>query len=331
MKTMAFFNNKGGVGKTSLVYHLAWMYADLGLRVLAADLDPQANLTSMFLDEDRLEELWPDAPHTQSILATVQPILEGTGDIAKPHIEEVDDNIGLVVGDLGLSTFEDKLSDAWPRCLDRDVAAFRVVSAFYRMLAQAADLRKADVVLVDVGPNLGAINRAALLATEYVVIPLAPDLFSLQGLRNLGPTLRDWRAGWHDRLERNPNPQLILPRGTIQPVGYVILQHAMRLDRPVKAYGRWMNRIPLEYRRSVLATVEDNLPRVDSDPYCIATLKHYRSLMPMAMDARKPMFFLKPADGAIGSHLAAVHDCYMDFKRLAVSIAQRCAIALPDR
>ena len=50
MKTLAFFNNKGGVGKTSLVYHLAWMFADHGIPVLAADLDPQANLTAMFLD-----------------------------------------------------------------------------------------------------------------------------------------------------------------------------------------------------------------------------------------------------------------------------------------
>lgn len=64
---VAFFNNKGGVGKTSLVYHLAWMYADLGLRVIAADLDPQANLTSAFLDEGRLEQLWPDGPHTNTI------------------------------------------------------------------------------------------------------------------------------------------------------------------------------------------------------------------------------------------------------------------------
>lgn len=38
MKTIAFFNNKGGVGQTSLVYHLAWMYADLGVSVVAADL-----------------------------------------------------------------------------------------------------------------------------------------------------------------------------------------------------------------------------------------------------------------------------------------------------
>ena len=55
IRVLTFFNNKGGVGKTSLVYHLAWMYADLGVKVVAADLDPQANLTSMFLDEDYLE------------------------------------------------------------------------------------------------------------------------------------------------------------------------------------------------------------------------------------------------------------------------------------
>ena len=54
MKTIAFFNNKGGVGKTSLVYHLAWMFADHGIKTLAVDLDPQANLTAMFLDEERL-------------------------------------------------------------------------------------------------------------------------------------------------------------------------------------------------------------------------------------------------------------------------------------
>ena len=54
---ITFFNNKGGVGKTSLVYHLAWMFADIKLRVIAADLDPQGNLTSAFLDNERLEQV----------------------------------------------------------------------------------------------------------------------------------------------------------------------------------------------------------------------------------------------------------------------------------
>ena len=55
---IAFFNNKGGVGKTSLVYHVAWMLAEQGYRILTADLDPQGNLSAAFLDESRLEKLW---------------------------------------------------------------------------------------------------------------------------------------------------------------------------------------------------------------------------------------------------------------------------------
>ena len=74
MKTIALFNNKGGVGKTSLVYHLAWMYADLGVQVVVADLDPQANLTSMFLDEDRMEQLWPDGDHPQTVFGALRPL-----------------------------------------------------------------------------------------------------------------------------------------------------------------------------------------------------------------------------------------------------------------
>ena len=330
MITIAFFNNKGGVGKTSLVYHLAWMFADLGVPVLAADLDPQANLTSMFLEEDRLEALWPDGEHPQSVLGMIRPILRGTGDILSPHVEAVSDNIGLIVGDLGLSLFEDKLSDAWPRCLDRDESAFRIISAFYRLLAQGAQTSQAGLVLVDVGPNLGAINRAAIIASRHVVVPLAPDLFSLQGLRNLGPTLRRWRDEWDDRLARNPDPELLLPQRGMVPAGYIIVQHAMRLDRPVKAYGRWMERIPAEYRQAVLDEPTDHTPGVETDPHCLSLLKNYRSLMPMAMEARKPMFHLRPADGAIGAHAAAVQMCYQDFKVLASKVAQQIGFALPS-
>jgi cellulose biosynthesis protein BcsQ len=326
MKTIAFFNNKGGVGKTSLVYHLCWMFADLGVKVVAADLDPQANLTSMFLDEDRLEELWPDNDHPQTVLGSIKPILKGTGDILEPHLENITDNISLVPGDLGLSTFEDKLSDAWPRCLDRKEDSFRIVSSFYRIIAQAANRQQAQVVLIDVGPNLGAINRAVIIASDFVTIPLAPDLFSLQGLKNLGPTLRDWRDGWKERLEKRP-PELNLPTGNMSPVGYVIMQHAMRADRPVKAYQRWMDRIPLIYRASVLNKSDGKAPPISRDNHCISMLKHYRSLMPLAMEARKPMFFLKPADGAIGTHISAVEDCFKDFRILAKAILDKCGIS----
>ena len=74
MKAVAFLNNKGGVGTTSLVYHLAWMYHDLGRRVVAADLDPQSNLTSMFIPEERLEEVWPTGPSAPMLPRCRMPI-----------------------------------------------------------------------------------------------------------------------------------------------------------------------------------------------------------------------------------------------------------------
>ena len=329
MKTIAFFNNKGGVGKTSLVYHLAWMYADLGLSVVAADLDPQANLTSMFLDDDRLEALWPDDEHTETLFGALQPLLEGTGDVAEPHVEEIRPGLGLLVGDLKLSASEDELSSQWPDSLDRKARAFRVLSAMWRVIERAARAREAAVVLIDVGPNLGALNRAALVAAEQVAIPLAPDLYSLQGLKNLGPTLRRWRHEWAERLPRNPVADLELPAGQMTPAGYVVMQHAVRLDRPVKAYAKWMGRIPGVYREAVLDECTQPSVSVEKDPHCLATLKHYRSLMPLAQEARKPMFFLKSADGAIGGHAAAVQDCYRDFRDLARRIADRCGVSLP--
>lgn len=180
------------------------------------------------------------------------------------------------------------------------------------------------------GPNLGALNRAALIAADYVAVPVAPDLYSLMGLRNLGPTLRRWRDEWANRRPCNPKPdRLAIPEGGMRPVGYVVMQHAVRLDRPVKAYERWIARIPNAYRTAVLDESPHEGLAIPDDPHCLATLKHYRSLMPLAQEARKPMFFLKPADGAIGGHARAVQDCYVDFRDLARRLANACGVPLP--
>jgi cellulose biosynthesis protein BcsQ len=342
-KIIAFFNNKGGVGKTSLVYHLAWMYQDLGLRVVAADLDPQANLTAAFLDEERLEEIWLENGKPTTVFYCVQPLLKGIGDIDNPHLEYVQEsgNLALLVGDLALSGFEDELSAQWPNCLGGggQERAFRVISAFWRILQQTAVKHEANVILMDLGPNLGAINRAALIAADYIVVPLAPDLFSLQGLRNLGPTLKTWRTEWQERLSKTTYSgrnslakDLQLPQGIMQPIGYIVLQHSVRLDRPVKAYERWIARIPTVYKEDILDQPgENNNISIENDPNCLALLKNYQSLMPMAQEAHKPMFDLKPADGAIGAHTKVVRNVYDDFKKLAYKIAERTQLNIPPR
>lgn len=326
---LTFFNHKGGVGKTSLVFHLAWMLSEMGKSVVAIDLDPQANLTSAFLDEDDLEALWESpggASDDGTIYQCVRPLTE-VGDLKEPRTQRISSGLHLVPGDLALAGFENFLSQEWPNALDAGnrYRAFRILSSFWQVAQMAASQHGADLILADVGPSLGAINRSALIATDHVVIPLAADLYSLQGLRNLGPTLRQWRVEWRQRLVNWPQPSFDLPPGDMKPVGYVLMQHVERLSRPAKADKKWADRIPSTYTDSVLEQPATG-QALPVDGNCLARLKHYRSLAPMAQEVRKPIFALTAAEGAIGSHAAAVRDAYADFRALAVAILGRIGL-----
>ena len=328
---LTFFNNKGGVGKTSLVYHLAWMLSDVGYRVLACDLDPQANLTAAFLNEEQLEDLWRDDDDAsdRTILQCLRPLTQ-VGDIKNPFLAEITPALNLIPGDLALAGFEDTLSAEWPNALGSGelYRSFRILTSFSTVMQRGAMQMNASVILADVGPNLGAINRSALIATDHIIVPLGTDLFSLQGLRNLGPTLNRWRVDWKRRKDNWEQPEFQLPCGEMQPVGYVVQQHGVRLSRPVKAYDKWVNRMPAEYARNLC---EDNdgpyppTPAQDTE-HALATVKHYRSLVPMAQEARKPIFHLTTADGAIGGHAAAANDARQDFRELALKIVDRVGL-----
>jgi chromosome partitioning protein len=346
MTSVALFNNKGGVGKTTLTYHLAHMLQRLGHRVLAVDLDPQANLTAQFLPEDAIASLWNEAPvwpepgkstwlmeavkeNKGTIATAVEPIRQELGDISPLSPLEITDGLWLVPGDLELSRFEDKLSESWSKCFNGHEPSLRATTAFHRIIENARASVDAELVLIDVGPNLGAINRAALLSADTVLTPMAADLFSLRGLHNLGPTLREWRSAWQGSVLPRVPDSIVAPRGAMKPLGYVIMQPIMRLDRPVQAYRRWLDRIPAAYTSAV---VGDRGAEADNS-YEIATLKNYQSLMPLAHDARKPMFDLRSADGAIGSTQTYVQKCYQDFQALARTLLSRLeeAETPPDR
>lgn len=323
MRSITFFNNKGGVGKTTTVYHMAWMLSELGIKTIAVDLDPQSNLTSMFLSNERLEEIY-DSNSAITVLDAITPIVNGDPFIPV-HIEEINDNLGLILGNLALSTFEDRLSDAWLKCLNRDIYSFRVTSIFKTIMEEAAERFEAEVMLIDVGPNLGAINRAVTISSEYIIMPVASDLFSLQGIKNLGTTLYQWKDEWSQRKGlKPPSLTVSIPEENATPSGYIVMQYSAKESRPVKSYLKWANRIPKVFREFVLKQSSDNTINIHNDPNCIALLKHYRSLAPMSMEAHKPIFLLKPADGAIGAHVYAVQKSYEEFQQLAKKLLERC-------
>jgi hypothetical protein len=301
---LTFLNNKGGVGKTSLVYHLAWMLSEIGYKVLACDLDPQANLSSAFLDEERMETLLngngDSAGAGATIFKCVEPLLK-VGDVLSPYVQKISSNLNLIPGDLSLSGFEDTLSAQWPKALGSEnlYRPFRILTAFWKVMQDGAEDMGATVILADVGP-----------------------------------TLELWRENWKKMQENwqyfefpSPKDKFPLPEGNMEPLGYIVQQHSVRLNRPVKAYDKWVNRMPMEYAKNLLAQKNAPFPKSPGqDKRCLATIKHYRSLVPMAQEKRKPIFHLTPADGAIGSHAAAVNNARKDFKTLAKLIIERAGL-----
>ena len=75
-----------------------------------------------------------------------------------------------------------------------------MISAFWNLAQNAAVAHQANIILMDLAPTLGAINRAALIAADYIVVPLSLDFFALKALTSLGITLQDWRKQWQERL-----------------------------------------------------------------------------------------------------------------------------------
>lgn len=322
MRIITFFNSKGGVGKTTTLYHIAWMLSELGIKTIAVDLDPQSNLTSMCLADEKLESIY-EGNKPVTILDALTPIVNG--DPAPPvHIEPINDYLGLILGNPALSTFEDTLSNAWLKCLNRDAYAFKITSIFSTIIHQAAQRSNAEVVLVDVGPNLGAINRAVTISSDYLITPVTSDVFSLLEIKSVGHTLRLWKEQWQQRKALKPeNLTIDIPEHTVTPAGYVIMQYSAKEGQPTQSYLKWANRIPNVYNEFVLGNANSHVS-VNNDTHCIGLLKHFRSLAPMSMEVHKPIFLLKPADGAIGAHLYAVQKAYDEFKALTESILKKC-------
>ena len=322
MKTIGFFNNKGGVGKTSLVYHLSWIFAEIGHCVVAADLDPQANMSAMFMGEDKLKDIWGSG---NTIHTALLPLIK-RNDLTPWAEQTQHENIFLIVGDMRLSSDEDLLSEQWLKCLtNRPDAepAFRLETAFFHIIQKVAEKHNAAYALVDVGPNLGAINRAALLACDYIITPLSPDLFSWQGLHNMEPALKNWRQEWQTRKENfnkfhAPNADFCLPDGDMTLLGYVPMRFTIHASRPVKSYQKWMDLMPEAF--SALQEKKTTPNNMEEDDNYLGMLKDYHSLMPMAQEKQKPMFHLSAADGAFGAHAAHVNKCRQDFETLANKI-----------
>ncbi len=321
MRTIAFFSNGGRAGGATTAYHVSYMLGELGYNVLAVDLDPQARLTSLFLSDEKLREIYGKKTLDTTLSAALKFLDKAIGSVGSTTIHPVNDKIKLLAGDPELSLLEDEFSTSWSRCLEGDESALRITTAFYHIITEVYCRYQADFCIITTGSNFGSINRAALIATDYVVIPTEPIVFSLQEVKNVGSILNSWRNQWKEILNKASQLLTKLPAGRIEPIGYTVMKSSLGDTKIVESFYDWGYQMPQAFRKYVLnESSATSDVYVESDPHCLALLQYFYSLMPIFLEVRKPIFLLKPADGAIGAHGEAVRSAYNSFKKLTQKI-----------
>ncbi|MCF1184560.1 ParA family protein [Marichromatium gracile] len=328
MKIVSIFNNKGGVGKTTYMYHIAHLLERRKKTVLLVDLDSQCNLSAYSMFDSDLEKSWKK-DRGNSIWNALEPVYERLGDIKKRRPSLINSNypnLYLIPGDVLLSNFEDTLGNSWTSAKGGSAGDLRVQSAIYRLVLWAAEKVNADIAMLDLGPNLGALNRSALAASNYFIVPMSPDLFSIRGTQNLGSKLVLWNKEWEQCKNSYTGNSIKLPNGKPIFLGYVMQQHNVRKTESgmTKGWSIFGNQVEKAVRDNIISKLQP-LGQVHdwgTDFWNIGKIPNLHSLVPYSLNARKPVFDCKAKDGLTGEHITRAKKSIENFTSIVDKLVQ---------
>lgn len=327
MKSITIFNNKGGVGKTTFVCNLASSIAlRLNKRVLVIDADPQCNATIYMLPEETAYYLY-ESNGSETIDSFLEPLRKGKG-YKKGRVDVVTSvrfGVDIVPGDPRLALSEDLLASDWLAGASGNARGLQTTFAFKHMMLRYSDY---DYVFIDVGPSLGAINRAILIGSDFFVVPMSSDIFSLMAIKNISLSLTKWKRALSKGLadyeneegeEYDINGHPI--QWTLSFAGYVTQQYTAKMvegqRRPVKAYEKILKRIPKLIKKELIDKFS-NLP--SGARYRLGEIPNLHSVVPMSQTSNAPIFELKSRDGVVGAHFAKVIEADEIYYRIAEAL-----------
>lgn len=327
MKVVTFFNNKGGVGKTTTIINLAsYLSIYKNKKVLLVDLDPQSNSTQAILPEkDWLEFYDPNRYNARkTIYDYFRDMEEGDANFNNIEIPVSEDEnsfkISLIPGHPKLSIIDDTMSKSWSETLSGDKGAIRKLN-WLNQLKKENMLY--DYILIDVGPSLGALNRSALLNSDYFLTPMASDIFSLLGISNIGEWIERWMnlykaaiktfiskygeeesQEFFERYYINTNTDK-----TTRYIGYSIQQYSKRKfkngERPNQAYERVISSFHEEIEKALGNFVKDG---IESEKLKLGDVPYVYSIIPLSQTANTPIFELSYATGLRGNQTSSVEN-----------------------
>lgn len=313
-KTICLFNHKGGVSKTTTAFHLGWMMASSGKKVLLIDADPQCNLTGLALGVNDYEKLFTlyntkDNDDIYSSLAGIFALEDPRVDLEK-GVRSLqlpgNKNLSLLPGHIHFSKFELTLATALTSSSGLPILK-PLIGSFYKLIRNTASRGNFDLVLIDMGPSISATNMCLLMSSDYFIVPTSPDFFCYQSIDSLKEVFPDWYA--HVAAFKD---DLTLPRGYPKMLGIIMQNYRVyntgKDTDMSKAYKQWSDRInEITNRKLVPVLREKNMIIPESlfvdvvkghSPYNLATIRNFNSLLPVSQKLSKPMFDLTKEDGA---------------------------------
>lgn len=328
MYTLSFFNHKGGVGKTTLTVNVAHALVDLGVKVLMIDADPQCNLTAFFLEERQLDSLLgeSDLVNGGTIWSAIKPVVDGKGSIRDIDAYEIRENLYLCAGDVLLADYEEELPSAWTGSFARKGRDYDVMCALSDAARSMGGRYGVDLIIYDVGPNVGPLNRCILLDSDFFATPVAADLFSLRALSTVGRAVGRWVSDWKTVRGLAPAGSRSILSGHPVYIGYVTSAYKVSSGRnSTKPHEYWENKIDPRVQERVV----DFLHSIDSSlvPYAdnkLAAIKDFHSLAPQAQEFGVGIGQLR---GRVNSgYNSQIKEAKVEFEGLAREIMSRVGL-----
>ncbi|MDY7232503.1 ParA family protein [Hyalangium rubrum] len=326
VSSICFFNNKGGVGKTTLACNVAsYIAQQKNRKVLVVDADPQCNATQLVLPEGITVPLYSQGiAGINSLRDVLSPISAGDASLVPPFVPAPPETnrfgISILPGHPSVALLEDKLSQSWTEFVGGGLGGARVSNWNTQFLQHVSS--QYDIIIYDVGPSLGALNRSVLIGVDFFVAPMGCDIFSLIGIDNIA----NWIERWHRQYDQSYSMTLENEKENLLKyqvktssakmsrfLGYTVQQYITKTiraeRRPTAAYEAIMQEIPKR--------IENKLGSVTAKPLSSERLRlgdvpHMFSLVPLAQTAHAPIYGLTRNDGLSGGQFSQ-HEEYKTF------------------
>lgn len=353
MKSISIFNNKGGVGKSTLTYHLGYALSEMNKKVLMIDLDPQSNLSLFTLKDDEIEEIWNEEDpfiedyekakkqideekfvkihsKTRSIHYILKPTEDGQSDEKElsPPIE-INENLFLIPGRLTLHTFEDKLAQEWSRAFIGKPEALRVITAIRRICNEYSNKMGFDIILIDTSPSLGILNKIIISNSDGFIIPCSADVFSGYGIKNIGNALKFWKKEFDTMMALlSDDKKENIPERFVKLLGYTIYNAQKRSDannelQLAQAHYNWAKILP----KNIVEYIQDEcyLPlsneEIRSSIGNNAIIYGHATRTETAQKEKKPIWLLPAGTGGINRQ--AINEIQNKYHEFANDLLKR--------